>query len=90
MDIQMPDMDGVETTRNLRKQFGSQLPTIVAMTAYSMREDRERFISQGLDDYIAKPIRAQSLIAKVKELTDANRAKQEPDNPLLPANPLRQ
>jgi PAS domain S-box-containing protein len=77
MDIQMPDMDGVETTRQLRKQFGDKLPTIVAMTAYSMREDRERFISQGLDDYIAKPIRAQSLIAKVKELTDANRAKQE-------------
>ena len=77
MDIQMPDMDGVETTRRLRSQFGKKLPTIVAMTAYSMKEDRERFISQGLDDYIAKPIRAQSLVAKVKELTDANRAKRE-------------
>jgi HPt (histidine-containing phosphotransfer) domain-containing protein len=44
------------------------------MTAYSMREDRERFISQGLDDYIAKPIRAQSLIAKVKEIVDAKQA----------------
>lgn len=86
MDIQMPDMDGVETTRNLRKQFGNQLPTIVAMTAYSMREDRERFISQGLDDYIAKPIRAQSLIAKVKELTDSNRAKQN-TAVALPAKP---
>ena len=75
MDIQMPDMDGVETTRHLRSQFGKNLPVIVAMTAYSMKEDRERFISQGLDDYIAKPIRAQSLVAKVKELTDANRAK---------------
>ncbi|TAE26833.1 MAG: PAS domain S-box protein [Cytophagales bacterium] len=77
MDIQMPDMDGVETTRNLREQFGSSLPPIVAMTAYSMREDRERFISQGLDDYIAKPIRAQSLIAKVKELVDAASTKRE-------------
>ncbi len=74
MDIQMPDMDGVETTEHLRQQFGKQLPTIVAMTAYSMREDRERFLSQGLDDYIAKPIRAQSLITKVKELVDARRA----------------
>ena len=78
MDIQMPDMDGVETTSRLRKKFGKKLPVIVAMTAYSMREDRERFISQGLDDYIAKPIRAQSLIAKVKEIADANRAKQTP------------
>ncbi|GAB3695180.1 hypothetical protein GCM10027592_16940 [Spirosoma flavus] len=76
MDIQMPDMDGVETTRRLRDQYGKALPTVVAMTAYSMKEDRERFLSQGLDDYIAKPIRAQSLIAKVKEITDASRAKQ--------------
>lgn len=86
MDIQMPDMDGVETTRNLRDLFGKQLPTIVAMTAYSMREDRERFISQGLDDYIAKPIRAQSLIAKVKEITEANQAKRQPA-PVLAARP---
>ncbi|MCY7360122.1 MAG: response regulator, partial [Rudanella sp.] len=77
MDIQMPDMDGVETTRALREQFGDALPTVVAMTAYSMREDRERFLSQGLDDYIAKPIRAQSLIAKVKELVDAVSTKRE-------------
>lgn len=68
MDIQMPDMDGVETTRFLRQQFDNQLPPIVAMTAYSMREDRERFLSQGLDDYIPKPIRAQGLIAKVNDL----------------------
>lgn len=85
MDIQMPDMDGVETTRNLREKFGDNLPTVVAMTAYSMREDRERFISQGLDDYIAKPIRAQSLIAKVKEITDASRAKQQETAQKLPA-----
>ncbi|GAB3887267.1 PAS domain S-box protein [Spirosoma agri] len=77
MDIQMPDMDGVETTSNLRQQYGKQLPIVVAMTAYSMREDRERFISQGLDDYIAKPIRAQSLVAKVKEITEANRARRQ-------------
>lgn len=67
MDIQMPDMDGVETTVELKKRF-ADLPPIVAMTAYSMKEDRDRFISQGMDDYIAKPIRAQTLIHKVKEL----------------------
>ncbi|WP_020599526.1 PAS domain S-box protein [Spirosoma panaciterrae] len=90
MDIQMPDMDGVETTRRLREQFGKDLPTVVAMTAYSMKEDRERFISQGLDDYIAKPIRAQSLVAKVKEISDANRVKAaptpEPVKPVLVAS----
>ncbi|HEV7379654.1 MAG TPA: PAS domain S-box protein [Dyadobacter sp.] len=67
MDIQMPDMDGVETTVELKKRF-SDLPPIVAMTAYSMKEDRDRFISQGMDDYLAKPIRAQTLIYKVREL----------------------
>ncbi len=73
MDIQMPDMDGVETTRRLREQFGRNLPRIVAMTAYSMREDRERFLSQGLDDYVAKPIRAQNLIQKVNEIVTRSR-----------------
>jgi CheY-like chemotaxis protein/HPt (histidine-containing phosphotransfer) domain-containing protein len=86
MDIQMPDMDGVETTRNLREQFGKALPTIVAMTAYSMREDRERFISQGLDDYIAKPIRAQSLIAKVKEIVDIRRLNTPADTAQRPVH----
>ncbi len=73
MDIQMPDMDGVETTRRLREQFGRSLPRVVAMTAYSMREDRERFLNQGLDDYVAKPIRAQNLIQKVNEIVARNR-----------------
>jgi PAS domain S-box-containing protein len=68
MDIQMPDMDGVETTQQLRKRIPQGLPCIVAMTAYSMKEDRDRFLSQGMDDYIAKPIRAHTLVAKVKEL----------------------
>ncbi|HEV7350561.1 PAS domain S-box protein [Telluribacter sp.] len=68
MDIQMPDMDGVETTRELRKKFGKRLPPVIAMTAYSMKEDRDRFLSQGMDDYIPKPIRAQQLINKVREI----------------------
>jgi PAS domain S-box-containing protein len=66
MDIQMPDMDGIETTAELRK-LGFNLPPIIAMTAYSMKEDRERFISNGMDDYLPKPIRAHSLVEKVDE-----------------------
>jgi PAS domain S-box-containing protein len=77
MDIQMPDMDGIETTQHLREQFGVNLPTVVAMTAYSMKEDRERFLSQGMDDYVPKPIRAQVLIQKVKEIVEAGRSLQE-------------
>ncbi|MCS6820862.1 MAG: PAS domain S-box protein [Microscillaceae bacterium] len=68
MDIQMPDMDGVQTTQKLRQLNLPHLPPIIAMTAYSMKEDKERFLAQGLDDYIAKPIRAQNLVEKVKQI----------------------
>ncbi|MCF8324759.1 MAG: PAS domain S-box protein [Leadbetterella sp.] len=67
MDIQMPEMDGIETTQILKEKFGSLLPKVVAMTAYSMQHDRENFISKGMDDYISKPIRANLLIKKVEE-----------------------
>jgi len=66
MDIQMPEMDGVTATKKLKSMNLSQLPPIVAMTAYSMGPDRERFLSQGMDDYLAKPIKGANLINKVK------------------------
>ena len=67
MDIQMPDLDGLETTALLRQQYPDRLPPVLAMTAYSMKEDRERFLSQGMDDYISKPIRAEGLILKIQD-----------------------
>lgn len=67
MDIQMPEIDGIETTRRLREKFGSKLPKVVAMTAYSMQNDKEKFLESGMDDYLAKPIRANLLIQKVAE-----------------------
>ncbi|MDJ1469604.1 PAS domain S-box protein [Xanthocytophaga flava] len=70
MDIQMPDMDGITATQHIRQLDIKDLPPIIAMTAYSMKEDREKFLSQGMDDYIAKPIRAAALIQKVKEWFD--------------------
>ena len=87
MDIQMPDMDGVETTRYLRQHHAPLLPPIVAMTAYSMREDRERFLSQGLDDYLPKPIRAQGLIAKVNEIVTKQRLSAPPVETQYVASP---
>lgn len=66
MDIQMPDMDGVTATKNIKKLGLKNLAPIIAMTAYSMEEDRNKFLSQGLDDYLAKPIKANVLIDKVK------------------------
>ncbi|MFW5761157.1 MAG: PAS domain S-box protein [Cyclobacteriaceae bacterium] len=66
MDIQMPEMDGVMATNKIKNLGLKQVPPIVAMTAYSMKEDRDRFMNQGLDDYIAKPLRANELILKVQ------------------------
>jgi PAS domain S-box-containing protein len=69
MDIQMPIIDGVKATNEIKSLGIKNLPPIIAMTAYSMEEDREKFLRQGLDDYVAKPIKAITLINKVKEYT---------------------
>jgi PAS domain S-box-containing protein len=61
MDIQMPEMDGVTATTILKEKLGSGCPPVVAMTAYSMREDAEKFMSQGMDDYISKPVKSSDL-----------------------------
>jgi PAS domain S-box-containing protein len=69
MDIQMPQMDGLTATRKIRKlKIPDQAP-IIAMTAYSMKEDKERFLLGGMDDYLSKPIKAENLIKKVREWT---------------------
>ncbi|SIT93486.1 PAS domain S-box protein [Pontibacter indicus] len=61
MDIQMPEMDGVTATTILKEKLGHACPPVVAMTAYSMREDAEKFMSQGMDDYISKPVKSSDL-----------------------------
>jgi CheY-like chemotaxis protein/HPt (histidine-containing phosphotransfer) domain-containing protein len=63
MDMQMPEMDGLETTRQIHQRWsGQQHPYIVAMTANAMEGDRETCLAAGMDDYISKPIRVQSLV----------------------------
>jgi CheY-like chemotaxis protein len=61
MDVQMPDMDGLDATRAIRKRNIKQ-PYIIAMTANAMQGDREMCIEAGMDDYISKPIRIHELV----------------------------
>ena len=72
MDVQMPELDGFQATRLIRRlereqAAGTHIP-IVAMTAHAMKGDRERCIEAGMDDYISKPIRSQLLYEKLARL----------------------
>ncbi|MBI5653802.1 MAG: GAF domain-containing protein [Chloroflexi bacterium] len=70
MDVQMPEMDGLEATRAIRKGGVPpplHQPRIIAMTANAMQGDREMCLSAGMDDYISKPIRVEELIRALSE-----------------------
>lgn len=63
MDIQMPEMDGVTATQRIRKNWLlERQPRIVAVTAHALKEDRERYLSKEMDDYISKPICLEELV----------------------------
>ena len=63
MDIQMPEMDGVTATQRIRESWApEQQPRIIAVTAHALKDDRRHYLSQGMDDYISKPIGMKELI----------------------------
>lgn len=71
MDIQMPEMDGVEATRVIRereKHTGLHIP-VVAMTANAMKGDSEKYFAAGMDRYVSKPVRATELFAAIESCT---------------------
>ncbi len=72
MDVQMPEMDGLAATReirNLEQESAERIP-IIAMTAHAMQGDRQRCIESGMDDYISKPIRVHQLMEVLGQNVD--------------------
>src|SRR5579863_5179 len=67
-DIQLPGMDGLEMTREVKKDPRTSAIKVVALTACAMKEDRDRALSAGCDDYISKPIDTSTLASKIQQL----------------------
>jgi PAS domain S-box-containing protein len=96
MDMQLPGMDGPDTTRRMRerdREEGRRAPRIIAVTANAFDEDRRRCLSAGMDDFLAKPLRKNDLLEALRRseqalaeraapsTSEAERAPPEPDPP---------
>lgn len=75
MDVEMPGMDGLRTTRRIRS-LGHRSVPIVAMTAHALKEDKERCLESGMNDYLSKPIRKELLLKMIAKWTQAKGTQQ--------------
>jgi two-component system, cell cycle response regulator DivK len=66
LDIQLPDIDGIDALRKIRtSEIGNAIP-VIAMTSFAMSGDREKFLAAGCDEYIEKPIDPLTVISQIK------------------------
>jgi CheY-like chemotaxis protein len=81
MDVQMPEMDGLDATRAIRQLEIEKQPRIVAMTANAMQGDREMCLAAGMDDYVSKPIRVAELSEALLKAATQSAAKRSAARP---------
>jgi two-component system, cell cycle response regulator DivK len=72
MDIQLPDIDGIEALRRLKADERFAPVPVVALTAQAMEGDRERFLAAGFDGYLSKPVDIAEFVATVKRYCEDN------------------
>lgn len=78
MDIYMPEMNGIDTTKLIRereKKYNLKYTPVIALTAYALQGDRERFLAQGMDEYLSKPVLMEDLLDAVQKVTAYKTAK---------------
>jgi CheY-like chemotaxis protein/HPt (histidine-containing phosphotransfer) domain-containing protein len=86
MDIQMPEMDGMEAARHIRQNVPRERrPSVVAMTANAMTGDRERCLESGMDDYLKKPLRVEELEAVLERVLQVSSPGEIPAASVAPA-----
>ena len=68
MDIQLPKLSGLEVTKKLRETSAFSHVPIIALTAYAMKGDKEKFINAGCDAYVSKPINTRELPGVIAEM----------------------
>ena len=68
MDVQMPEMDGLEASKTINKRWPDTRPKIIAMTAGALKSDRDKCFEAGMDDYITKPVNVEELTAALKRV----------------------
>jgi signal transduction histidine kinase/DNA-binding response OmpR family regulator/HAMP domain-containing protein/HPt (histidine-containing phosphotransfer) domain-containing protein len=91
MDVQMPEMDGLDATRRIRELSPSELaaetqPRIIAMTANALKEDSEACLAAGMDDYLSKPIEVEELVGALSKCRSGQlQASEEPVKSVEPA-----
>ncbi len=87
MDVQMPEMDGLEATRRVRQRWSGDIgPRIIAMTANVTKDDRQACLDAGMNDYLPKPLRVEELIAALNRSQTINgKARHVPDETGIPS-----